>query len=123
MPIKTRYTSTNDERSRPQHPLDNKIPRIFLYPSEDHKPAFVQLGKHSSICSKTQRNAVECFMFAVWKEHAKTYLDDIVPTITEAPKSIHKVRAGYILNEVLRIDSPEIQSWQRFSGRGGKPCP
>ncbi len=55
----------------------------------------------------------------VWQEHAETYLDDIVKIISTAPKSIHKVRAGYLISEVLNINNAEVNSWKKFAQRGG----
>lgn len=54
-----------------------------------------------------------------WKEHAANYISDIIAVVDKAPKSIHKVRAGYILDEVMNIDKPEIMKWLDFAQRGG----
>jgi predicted transcriptional regulator of viral defense system len=54
----------------------------------------------------------------IWQEHAKIYLSDIVTAVENAPKPIHKVRAGYILDEVLRVQRPEIQNWVSLAQRG-----
>lgn len=54
----------------------------------------------------------------VWQEHAQTYLQDIINTVDQASKPIQKVRAGYILNEMLCIEKPEILKWLDFAQRG-----
>ncbi len=54
----------------------------------------------------------------IWQEHAKTYLSDVIAAVENAPKQIHKVRAGYILDEVLKVQKPEIQKWVNFAQRG-----
>lgn len=54
-----------------------------------------------------------------WKEHARNYIDDIISVVDKAPKSIHKIRAGYILDEVMNINKPEIMRWLDFAQRGG----
>lgn len=55
----------------------------------------------------------------VWKEHAENYMSDIITAIDDAPKTIHKVRAGYILDEIMSIDNPNINKWVKYAQRGG----
>ena len=55
----------------------------------------------------------------VWRDHAKTYLERIIAAVDDLGSSIAKVRAGYILEELLRVNDPTVDSWHRFAQRGG----
>jgi predicted transcriptional regulator of viral defense system len=82
----------------------------------------------------------------VWREHATTYQEEIIGAVEETATPIAKVRAGYLLDDILGViddspegegalpgsgdDSPEasdppriskdprIQGWVRFAQRG-----
>jgi len=54
----------------------------------------------------------------VWEEHAATYLSDIVSTVDGATSDLVKSRAGYILEERMKIDHPTIQAWKALGQRG-----
>lgn len=53
-----------------------------------------------------------------WKIHALTYLNEIIEIIDSTPKKITKVRAGYLLNELLNINDIRIDNWVKFTQRG-----
>ncbi len=55
----------------------------------------------------------------VWREHARTHLDEIISLIDNARTAITKVRAGYILSEVLNLDDARVSAWKRYAMRGG----
>ncbi len=55
----------------------------------------------------------------VWEEHVATYLNQIVPTIDATSGALIKSRAGYIFQEYLGLEHPDIEKWEIFSQRGG----
>lgn len=55
----------------------------------------------------------------VFRTHAADHLDILVTAIDAAPSKMAKVRAGYVLNEVLGIEAPRVLAWTQFAQRGG----
>lgn len=53
-----------------------------------------------------------------FREHGPMFLDEILAAVEADPRPIVKVRAGYILNEVLGIMRPEVDAWAAFAQRG-----
>lgn len=55
----------------------------------------------------------------VWQKHAGTFLEEIISTMEEVGTPIAKVRAGYLLNELLSFgDDLRVQGWVQFAQRG-----
>lgn len=55
----------------------------------------------------------------VWRDHAGQYLPLIVGEVDQHGSKIDKVRAGYILEERLRLHHPSLEKWVEFAQRGG----
>jgi hypothetical protein len=55
----------------------------------------------------------------VWEEHARAYLKPIVSEIDRHGDPIDKVRAGYLINEKLRLADETVDAWKKFVSRGG----
>lgn len=54
----------------------------------------------------------------VWEREAEVHLDAIVAAIDAHPAKLPKVRAGYILDEVLGIADARVLAWLAFAQRG-----
>ena len=55
----------------------------------------------------------------VFNNHAEKYLKQIVERIDRTETKLTKVRAGYIISELLGISNPTVESWSQFAQRGG----
>ncbi|APG61635.1 hypothetical protein LPB140_00915 [Sphingorhabdus lutea] len=55
----------------------------------------------------------------VFTKHAPIYLSAIVDRIEKADKKLTKVRAGYILTELLGLKNLTVENWMQFAQRGG----
>ena len=55
----------------------------------------------------------------VWEEQAQTYLNAIVGEIDQHGGPIDKVRAGYLLDERIKIKNPTVEDWTKYAKRGG----
>jgi hypothetical protein len=55
----------------------------------------------------------------VWEREAGSWVQEIVAAIDELDVKIAKVRAGYIFSEIMEIDHPELQKWEKLAQRGG----
>ena len=55
----------------------------------------------------------------VFKEHAGAHQRLIFDELDQHGKSIDKVRAGFILEELCQIHDPRIDAWVAFAARGG----
>ena len=55
----------------------------------------------------------------VWEEHVRTYLEEAVDAVDKSPSRIVKSRAGYIIEERLKLCHPAVEAWKAFGQRGG----
>ena len=55
----------------------------------------------------------------VWLEHAARHLDSIVEAVESCGSPIVKCRAGYILEERLEMQNPQVETWKACAQRGG----
>lgn len=55
----------------------------------------------------------------IYSQFAQTYLRLITDEIDANGRDIDKVRAGYIIDELLKINNETVESWTKFAQRGG----
>lgn len=54
----------------------------------------------------------------LWRRHALAHLEAIIPAISQAREKIVRVRAGYLLDEVLGVTDPRVEAWRTDAQRG-----
>ncbi|WP_417610987.1 hypothetical protein [Parasphingorhabdus sp.] len=54
----------------------------------------------------------------IWPKHGRTYLDEIMSIVDRSDRPILKVRAGYILDEVMGVGDERIEKWLKLAQRG-----
>lgn len=74
---------------------------------------FLDMLQRPDICGGI-RHVIEVF-----EEHAPLHLKAVVSAINAHGTTIDKLRAGYILEELCGINSPEIEAWASLASRGG----
>lgn len=74
---------------------------------------FVDMLDQPSLCGGI-RHVLDCF-----ERHGEDWLSEIVNAVDAFDSPIVKVRAGYILEEMLGIFDPQIEGWIRWAQRGG----
>jgi predicted transcriptional regulator of viral defense system len=57
-------------------------------------------------------------VIGTWRKHAGEYREAIIETISESDEKILRVRAGYLLDEVLGIKDPRMEAWIADAQRG-----
>lgn len=111
------------------HPQRVRGRRIQLFQTV-HPGSYVQLRSSSARISTIGQTFVDTLeepalcggmshVLELWKEHAETYLNEIVETVDKCHSSIVKVRAGYILDEMLHKNDARIDKWIQYAQRGG----
>lgn len=57
-------------------------------------------------------------IITIWRTHAARHTDAIINAVAESPEKIVRVRAGYLLEEVLGVRDPRIEAWLSDAQRG-----
>jgi len=55
----------------------------------------------------------------IWEREAEPWMEEITNAVDQLDSKIAKVRAGYILTEVMDVDHPTIHNWEQYAQRGG----
>ncbi|WP_039390451.1 type IV toxin-antitoxin system AbiEi family antitoxin domain-containing protein [Novosphingobium decolorationis] len=74
---------------------------------------FVDMLDQPQLCGGI-RHVLDCY-----DRHAEQWFDEIVAAVDTTDSPIVKVRAGYILDEMLGLSHPNINGWTRCAQRGG----
>lgn len=74
---------------------------------------FLDMTREPQLCGGIQH------VIDIFASDARQYLRLIVDECERHGKAIDKVRAGYLLTEVCRIQDPIVESWSQYAQRGG----
>ncbi len=74
---------------------------------------FLDMLREPALCGGIQH------VVDIYRREAKRYLKLIVDEVDRHGQPIDKVRAGYLLSEVCKLDALELASWHQFAQRGG----
>jgi predicted transcriptional regulator of viral defense system len=74
---------------------------------------FLDMLREPKLCGGIQH------VLDVYQREAKRYIKLIVEEVDRHGKPIDKVRAGYVLSEVCKLQSPIFERWESFAQRGG----
>ena len=74
---------------------------------------FLDMLREPSLCGGIQH------VVDIYTHHAKKYLSLIADELNTHGAPIDKVRAGYLLSEVCKLDHPAFADWEKFAQRGG----
>jgi predicted transcriptional regulator of viral defense system len=74
---------------------------------------FVDMLDQPALCGGIQ-HVLDSF-----DRHAETWLDEIIAAVDATESPIVKVRAGYILDEMLGLSRPTVERWTSCAQRGG----
>ena len=55
----------------------------------------------------------------IWKDRASDYLEGIINITNKCETKIVRIRAGYIIDEIMNISNPTVESWTKLAQRGG----
>jgi predicted transcriptional regulator of viral defense system len=117
------------QRTRRHHPpvvrsreLDILHTKSFPHTTQ-MKSSFVRTTEIGETFLNMLENPERCggmsHVLDVYSKHASDYLGPIVRSIDKTDIKLTKVRAGYILTEMLGIRNDAAEGWVRFAQRGG----
>ncbi len=74
---------------------------------------FLDMLREPALCGGIQH------VVDIYQREAKRYLKLIVDEVDRHGQPIDKVRVGYLLSDVCKLEAPEFSSWQQYAQRGG----
>lgn len=74
---------------------------------------FLDMLREPSLCGGLQH------VVDIYVNHAKKYLSLIADELNQHGAPIDKVRAGFLLSEVCKLDHAALSDWEKFAQRGG----
>lgn len=117
-PILVRYGFEEAVRRRPVTVHESRNPAETLPVSDGSRVSslgrtFADMLSEPALCGG-MRHVID-----VWENHAEDSFDEIIEAIDTFDKKLVKVRAGYLLTELLGIRNPIVDSWEKNAQRGG----
>lgn len=117
-PLLIRYGFGENIRRRPVIVHESRNPAEMLSVSDGSRVSslgrtFADMLSEPALCGG-MRHVID-----VWENHAEDSLDEIIEAIDAFDKKLVKVRAGYLLTEVLGVQNTTVDSWQKNAQRGG----
>ncbi|MBP7136614.1 MAG: hypothetical protein KBA57_09655 [Sphingomonadaceae bacterium] len=117
------------QRQRRHHPAIVRARDIDIFQTKSFprttrlKSSFVRITEIGETFLDMLEHPERCggmsHVLDVFAKHAATYLTPIVKRIDQADTKLTKVRAGYILTELLDLNNQTAEAWIRFAQRGG----
>jgi hypothetical protein len=115
---RSRYSFPEQVRGRPILVHDTRHPGVWGAAGPRVRVAtigqtFLDMVVRPGWCGGTTH------VLEVWEREAYRHLEELVTTINAYPVKLPKVRAGFILDEILGISDERVLAWHAFAQRGG----